>query len=436
MKTFHSSLKTHRSSLSSSRPTINGHACGVSTIGTETPDRSPTRAGGSTVTHSSTLPRSSHRAAVTVSQDVTIEDLTSSPVVYGRRNSSEPAREGTSRISALLSAEQHCGSDESILCDVSSFIRSQAQKSPSRHQKAQSLFVESASTALSSHSTPPPIPKRSSIPSTPRSTNFGVSHSIQAAFSSAAPTGTSSAHSSPYRGGSRRKFSHPNIEVHLPVPSDSLHELPSPGNLETCSQSSSSSALHPVSLAAVQRTSHRKSSVPSSPTEAQKLQSAQRTQEALLHGRKTSAPVLAGASGFQLEDPWKGGRRLNGRFDPYRSDERLNIMEEANLEEIPMGGRGHNRSQSAGSSGTDAVPRNASPLTTNNFHAADSSDGFQSSPDSGAVSLLRGLEAEVTNSGTSVLPLDSQPQVDDAPSDPSARISSSSSEDTESPPQV
>ena len=146
--------------------------------------------------------------------------------------------------------------------------------------------------------------------------------------------------------------------------------------------------------------------------------------------------MLAGASGFQLEDPWKGGRRLNGRFDPYRSDERLNIMEEANLEEIPMGGRGHNRSQSAGSSGTDAVPRNASPLTTNNFHAADSSDGFQSSPDSGAMSLLRGLEAEVNNSGTSVLPLDSQTQVDDARSDPSARMNSSSSEDTESPPQV
>jgi len=141
--------------------------------------------------------------------------------------------------------------------------------------------------------------------------------------------------SSPYRGGSRRKFSHPNIEVHLPVPSDSLHELPSPGNLETCSQSSSSSALHPVSLAAVQRTSHRKSSVPSSPTEAQKLPSAQRMQEASLRGRKTSAPVLAGASGFQLEDPWKGGRRLNGRFDPYRSDERLNIMEGALITRPP-----------------------------------------------------------------------------------------------------
>ena len=108
-------------------------------------------------------------------------------------------------------------------------------------------------------------------------------------------------------------------------------------------------------------------------------------------------------------------------------------MEEDNIEEILVGGRGHNRSQSAGSSVTDAVPRNASPL---NFHAADSSDGFRSSPESGVLSLLRGLETEATNSGTLVQPLDSRTQADDAPSDPSTRINSSSSEDTESHPQV
>ena len=69
------------------------------------------------------------------------------------------------------------------------------------------------------------------------------------------------------RGVPKRKISQPTLEVPVSprVLNGTTHELPSPGNLETCSQSSSSSALHPVSLAALSR--QRKSSIPFTPTE-------------------------------------------------------------------------------------------------------------------------------------------------------------------------
>ena len=65
---------------------------------------------------------------------------------------------------------------------------------------------------------------------------------------------------------SKRKMSQPILE--LPTSSQQIggmHDLPTPGNLESCSQSSSSSALHPVSIAALSKT--RKNSIPFSPAD-------------------------------------------------------------------------------------------------------------------------------------------------------------------------
>ena len=69
-----------------------------------------------------------------------------------------------------------------------------------------------------------------------------------------------------------RKFSHPVIgspSTPLPVDVGGAQDFPSPGNLETCSQSSSSSALHPVSLTAL--TSQRRGSHPTSPVDKSAL---------------------------------------------------------------------------------------------------------------------------------------------------------------------
>ena len=427
---------------SSAGPTSNGYIHSVSTDGAAL-----SRVGGSAATNSSPQLRASHNGASIVgSQDVVIESLTSSPVTYGQKKYS--AQDSTRERSRLLNTEHPSESEESVLCDISLFVRSQPPRSPNRYRKAQSMFVDTPSSTLPStshplsslQSSPPPIPKRNTVSSNPRSMGNGLSYSNQSTtFSSAVPTCTSSAHNSPYRGESQREFSQPNIEGQLSLPSSSLHELPSSGNLETCSQSSSSSALHPVSLAAVQRTCRRKGSVPSSPT-ATAQESPPSAQKAQNHGRKISAPVLVSAS-LQLEDPTKGRRRLNGRFDPYQSEEELNIREESNFEEIHiMRSRGHDGgrdggrdSDSTGSTGSDANPRNASPLTTNEFHYGASSHGSHRRSETKVGS--RGVQSEASSSRTP-LPLDSQTRVDNvSPSNQSPRSSSSSSEDPETPPQ-
>ena len=95
----------------------------------------------------------------------------------------------------------------------------------------------------------------------------------------------------------RRKYSQPyGIDIPPTIPSDS-----SQGNLELCSQSSSSSALHPVSLAAMQRSvgsnGRRKSSITSNPgdrdiTQPMSLLNIQAFQKPSDKVRKMSAPVM------------------------------------------------------------------------------------------------------------------------------------------------
>ena len=423
-------LITNRTS--SAGPTSNGYIHSVLTDGAAL-----SRVGDSAATNSIPQPRASHNGAgIMGAQEVVIENLTSSPVTYGQKKYG--SQDGTRERSRLLNTEHPSESEESILCDISLFVRNQPPGSPNRYRKAQSMFVDTPSSTLPStshplsslQSSPPPIPKRNTVSSNPRS---GLSYSNQSTtFSSAVPTCTSSAHNSPYRGEPQRKLSQPNIEGQLSLPSSSLHELPSSGNLETCSQSSSSSALHPVSLAAVQRTCRRKGSVPSSPT-ASAQESPPSAHKAQNYGRKTSAPVLVSAS-LQLEDPTKGRRRLNGRFDPYQSEEELNIREESNFEEIHiMRSRGHDDSDSTGSTGSGTNPRNTSPLTTNKFHYGASTHGSHRRLETKVGST--GVQSEASNSRIP-LPLDTQTRVDNvSPSNQSPRSTSSSSEDPGTPPQ-
>ena len=396
------------------------------------------RVGDSAATNSSPRPRASHNGTGIVgAQDVVIESLTSSPVTYGQKKYS--SQDSTRERSRLLNTEHPNESEESVLCDISSFVRSQPPRSPNRYRKAQSMFVDTSSSTLPStshplsslQSSPPPIPKRNTVSSNPRSVCNGLSHSNQS--TSVVPTCTRSAHNSPYRGDPQRKYSQPNIEGQISLPSSSLHELPSSGNLETCSQSSSSSALHPVSLAAVQRICRRKGSVPSSPTVSPQ-ESPPSAHKAQNYGRKTSAPMLVSGGSLQLEDPTKGRRRLNGRFDPYQSEEELNIREESNFEEIHiMRSQGHDDGDSAGSTGSDANPRNTSPLTTNVFQYGASSHCSHRCSKTKVGSTE--VQSEASSSRTP-LPLDTQMRVDNvSPSNQSPRGTSSSSEDPETPPQ-
>ena len=67
--------------------------------------------------------------------------------------------------------------------------------------------------------------------------------------------------------GLKRKWSQPVLDPPTSpflLNVGSIQDLPSPGNLETCSQSSSSSALHPISISAL--TSHSRASLPTSPS--------------------------------------------------------------------------------------------------------------------------------------------------------------------------
>ena len=411
-------------------PTSNGYIHSVSTDGAAL-----SRVGNSAAGSTTQQPRASHNGACSAgSNDVVIESLSSSPATYGqKRYGSQDSPRDRAR---LLNTEHASESDDSILCDMSSFVRSQPQRSPNRYRKAQSMFVDTPSSTLPSsspHSSPPPIPKRNTTSSNPRSMINGLSNQATA-FSSAVPTCTSSAHNSPYRGDPQRKFSQPNVEGQLSLPSNSLHELPCSGNLETCSQSSSSSALHPVSLAAVQRTYRRKGSVPSSPTAS--VQDSPPAAQKAHKGRKISDSVLVSPR-LQLEDPTKGRRRLNGRFDPYQSEEELNIRNirgESHFEEIHIvGSRRHNDSDSSRSTGSDANPRTTSPPTTNEFQNGDSCDGSHGRSETKVGP--REVQSEATSSRT-LLPLDTQTRADNvSPTNQSPRSSSSSSEDPETPPQ-
>ena len=146
---------------------------------------------------------------------------------------------------------------------------------------------------------------------------------------------------------SKRKFSQPFLEL-PPITAEpstnSENELPTPGNLETCSQSSSTSALHPVSLAAVQRSiakgrrgsnsSNLLTDVPQgSPLFSYHQKSPKR------HMRKISAPVLApdDVAKLQLENGIKS--KINGvRHPKYPSDNVLNSNAGVSSSSIRGGG--------------------------------------------------------------------------------------------------
>lgn len=214
----------------------------------------------------------------------------------GRRGS------GPNRLAPPTAVETN--SEESVLMDVSSFIRTSPNRSPSRRRKAQSMFVEStlatqldtavgrdAQTASqgvrfpydSPAPSPPPVPKRGVRPK-----NIAVGISSNEMRTKSPPispliTGPNE------RGIPQRRLSQPHIGLTV----TSASELPS--NLDTCSVSSSSSALHPVSLADIERRgplspSHfRYSSQLSILSEGH---GATASKPRPTHARKISAPVL------------------------------------------------------------------------------------------------------------------------------------------------
>ena len=195
-----------------------------------------------------------------------------------------------------------------------------------------------------SSSSPPPLPKRnppprntcsSSLSSGPPCTSASPNHlpSLSPSHSSNAPHSLPAAtnrlaSSGPCSGTSdtagsttaralispRRKYSQPCIDIPPTIPSDS-----SQGNLELCSQSSSSSALHPVSLAAMQRSmgnGRRRSSITSNPGDASQPMSLMNVQQPFQSPnervRKMSAPVLTpGGTSFD-ESSQKQKTLFNG----------------------------------------------------------------------------------------------------------------------------
>ena len=168
----------------------------------------------------------------------------------GRRGSGE-----LNRLALPTTVENN--SEESVLMDVSSFIRNSPQRSPSRRRRVQSMFVESTltthldNTPTDTHPasqgagfpydspcpTPPPIPKRGFRPKNISVGSSGSDHQpkCRSPRSPISPIVTS-----PIEGGvPQRRLSQPHVEL--------------PSNLDTCSVSSSSSALHPVTLADIER---------------------------------------------------------------------------------------------------------------------------------------------------------------------------------------
>ncbi len=282
-------------------------------------------------------------------------------------NGSEPGGRHLSlsdprKMSVLNTSVTPGDSEESVLVDMSSFMRNYSvTRSPNRRRKTMSMFVEPSTHITStpnpyveahgvnvlasppaSHApvlesparfpygspqgSPPPLPKREHRPRSmfiknsnitkPRASTIATSTGITPLHTlpnndiephsptggrplPASPTSPYSATpTSPYSAttptGARplpneaapvlpsRKPMNGHIERKLPprrkmsqplleLPSspcavgNTLHDLPSPGILETCSQSSSTAALHPVSILALSK--KRKSSIPLTPTE-------------------------------------------------------------------------------------------------------------------------------------------------------------------------
>lgn len=214
-------------------------------------------------------------------------NLPSSPTVYGRRGSANSTG-GVSRTSGLRTGVENTTSQDSVLMDVSAFVRNAPNRSPSRQRKVQSMYVESVlnthvevADSLPPHthssqaphpsqgarfpydspsSSPPPVPKRGVRP---KSISVdSSSRTSQDKFTTPSPpslTNNTNCRVNPTSSNHRhnRRLSQPHLGLPAPI---GVSELPS--NLENCSRSSSSSALHPVSLADINR---RSGSIPTSP---------------------------------------------------------------------------------------------------------------------------------------------------------------------------
>lgn len=137
------------------------------------------------------------------------------------------------------------------------------------------------------------------LPATPTETTPHLSGTTSLpAIPSKKPLALATVNGQSERKLAKRKMSQPILELSSsPQRLGSMHDLPVLGSLETCSQSSSSSALHPVSIAALSKT--RKNSIPFSPTVEDSEYFAGETGRGGENGaekervRKSSAPVYA-----------------------------------------------------------------------------------------------------------------------------------------------
>ena len=278
--------------------------------------------------------------------EMVIESLTASPITYGRRGS-VPPQEVTiaSSLTATLS-----DSEDSVMCDVSSFIHD--HQSPNRNRKVRSMCIDPLSRppnfSSSSRSSPPPLPKRHARTRSDSNSN----HASSSVGATASPPNTSPSQL-------ERKLSHPDIYADdFAIPS--YHDIPTPSSLDTCSQSSSTSALHPVSIAAAaQRSKGRKTSVPvmlaDGSSEVLILpRSPNRREE---RSRKVSAPVLPslGPTHLNLDFSWKN--------DFLETETDSHGIESIHIPPQSSHSRGNSRS---GSSEEDSpTTKRASPLATN-----------------------------------------------------------------------
>ena len=161
--------------------------------------------------------------------------------------------------------------------------------SPNHMPHPVSSATTSTSTSVTTH---PPLPPMSTARLAAISTANDVTSTVS---SSACNTNSACSSSARVQASPRRKFSQPFVDI-----PPTIHSGSSQGNLELCSQSSSSSALHPVSLAAVQRSmaatnGRRRSSITSNPgdsTQPMSLFNLQAFQKPNDRVRKMSAPVL------------------------------------------------------------------------------------------------------------------------------------------------
>ena len=235
----------------------------------------------------------------------------SSPPPLPKRN--PPARSGSMSLSSSAVNQKQLPSSSHGVTEHHHHHHHRTSPSHMTHP------ISSAATATSmTMPPPPPLPPISTVRLTAISTATSDITLTTVSSSNTGSGGTNGAVSSSsarIQASPRRKYSQSFVDIPPTIHSDS-----SQGNLELCSQSSSSSALHPVSLAAVQRSmvlttnGRRRSSITSNPgdstTTAQpmSLMNTQAFQKPSDRVRKVSAPVLiAGDPAKQLSQVGGGG---------------------------------------------------------------------------------------------------------------------------------